>query len=256
MPKNFDESVRQSHPNPTMPHVAARLALFTLLATAASFSDSGRFERWSHFKDYGVPGTLRDPLNRAAIADGSCRLLTPPVELDGFALWWEPARVGNVIAALAAAPATDRPSYFERAANEALLIPCSTPARSVPANFTVAGRAAGIQNWFHALCAPESDPSWKGEYDPAEQPQQMALTAGFACIVACEANHRDLSAASMAALASDPQAARRAVCAALPWGDIDFNKATTEGQLAQMSASLTDSPCACPPKNSMNSTVV
>merc|ERR1711998_409319 len=175
------------------------------------------------------------------------RLLNPAIQLDGFALWWEPSRVSKVLAALAAAPGTDRPSYFVRATSEALLIPCSTPAPYAPANFSVIDRAAALQNWYHALCAPESDPSWQQQFDPAEEPQQMALTAGFACIVACEANHRELDAKAMALLSAKPSAARDALCAALPWksGGTDFRSVSNASQLASMSAPILALPCGC-----------
>lgn len=214
------------------------------------FSDSARFERWSHFKDYGIPGTVDDVFNQAAIADGSCRLVEPAIELDGSALFHEPTRVKAVLAALKAAPATDRPSYFVRATKEALRIPCSTPAPSVTPKVAVSAIAAGMQNWYHALCAPETDPSWKGTFDPAEQPQQMALTSGFLCISACDATKRVISAKAMASLSADPSLARDQVCQALPWGSgVDFSKLTTTSDLAKLAAPLLDptvGPCACP----------
>jgi len=85
--------------------------LFCILATV-SFPDSARFERWSHFKDYGLPGTVGDSFNQVAIADGSCRLLEPPILLDGYAFWNEPQRVKSVLNALNATPTTGKPSYF------------------------------------------------------------------------------------------------------------------------------------------------
>ena len=152
----------------------------TVPAGELAFTDSARFERWSHFKDVGIPGTLTDPLNQAAIADGSCRLLAPDLWLDGYALWREPARVAAVLAALDSAPSTDRPSYFVHTARELLLLPCSTPKPAQAANFTTVSLAAALQSWYHALCAPELDPSWSGTFDPADQPQQMAITSGLA----------------------------------------------------------------------------
>jgi len=224
----------------------ATLLVCAAACTSAYFSDSARFERWSHFKDYGVPGTLHDALNRAAIADGACRMLDALEPLDGYALWSEPLRVASVIAALAGAPATDRPSYFVRATAERLLIPCSSPKPFEPPTFSVAGRATGLQNWYHAICAPESDASWGGVYDPAEEPQQIALTAGFACIVACEANGRKLPSGAMAALAAKPTAAKHALCAAFPWANhTDFKNATTAAQLAHMSKPMLHQPCGC-----------
>jgi len=225
----------------------ATLVLSAVACTSAYFSDSARFERWSHFKEYGIPGTVHDALNQAAIADGTCRMLDPPIELDGYALWTEPLRVASVIAALADAPPTDRPSYFVRATTERLLLPCSTPKPFSPTtNFTVAARASGLQNWYHAICAPESDPSWGGVYDPAEEPQQIALTAGFGCIVACEANSRKLSAAAMAALAANPSAAKTALCDAYPWAEgTDFKKAASEAQLAHMTKPMLHELCSC-----------
>ena len=221
------------------------LALLSLGSTPY-FLDSARFERWSHFKDYGIPGTTSDPLNQAAIADGSCRMLEPPVALDGYAFWRSPTRVAKVLSALAAAPPTDKPSYFVRSTTERLLIPCSSPASLVPSNFTVAATAASMQNWYHAVCAPETDPSWKGAFDPAEEPQQMALTTGFLCIAACDAAGRDLPASAMTALSKGPAASRDAVCKAFPWGKgTDFTKATSTAQLAKMATPLFSDVCAC-----------
>jgi len=215
-------------------------------SSTTRFSDSARFERWSHFKDYGIPGTLTDALNQAAIADGTCRLVEPPIELDGDAFWYEPDRVKAVLAALAAAPPTGGPSYFVRAASNLLTIPCSTPAPRRPANFTVHDRGAALQNWWHALCAPESDPSWGGKFDPAEQPQQAALSTGFACIVACDANSGYLDVDAMAGLSVSPQGSRDKFCGALPWSvAVDFSKAATETQLATMAAVWLSEPCHC-----------
>merc|ERR1719456_1996636 len=112
--------------------------------------------------------------------------------------------------------------------------------------------AGSLQNWYRALCAPEGDVAWKGLYDPAYQPQQMALTAGFMCIVACDLNSRaapDL--ARFASTSEAPQLARDAVCNIFPWkgkknqeegAATDFSKAATAKELAVMTQGL---PCPC-----------
>merc|ERR1712070_1358744 len=102
--------------------------------------------------------------------------------------------------------------------------------------------AKSAQNWYHALCAPEDDPSWNGKFDPAYQPQQIALTAGFFCIVACDSKPgSSISAASMALLAKTPEAAKEArdsICKAFPWGHTDFSTATDEGNFSKMTSKI------------------
>ena len=131
------------------------LAVASLTALASGcFSNSAQFERWSHFKDYGLPGVKHDPLNQAAIADGSCRLVEPPLELDGDSFWTQRARVSAVLAALAEAPPTDKPSHFVRATNALLRRPCSTPFPALPPTFTLREPPTSLHHPYHPLCSP------------------------------------------------------------------------------------------------------
>jgi len=216
--------------------------------SSPAFSDSGRFERWSHFKDYGVPGTVHDPVNKAAIADGVCRMLT---QQHGYTFWHDAVHTQAVLDTLAAAPATDGPSHFTLETSKALRGVCSQESSNLQRpDYDIASVASSLQNWYHALCAPASDSSWGGAFDPAYQPQQIALTTGFMCIVACDANgSNELSSKTLAALASSVDAAeagRDQVCAAYPWGSgTDFSKAATLVELGRMSESLLAGPCPC-----------
>ena len=89
------------------------------------FTDAGRFERWSHFKDVGIPNTLTDQLNRAAIADGTCRLVTG-LEFSGFRFWHHTQNVLAVLTALNNTPSTQSPSQFTLQAGSALAVACTT----------------------------------------------------------------------------------------------------------------------------------
>ena len=59
---------------------------------------------------------------------------------------------------------------------------------------------------YHALCAPADDESWMGEFDPAYQPQQVALTLGFMTIAACDLNGAMLPAAVISQFTHGPHA--------------------------------------------------
>lgn len=222
--------------------------------TVPAFSDSAAFERLSHFKDYGVPAVMgKDPVNSAAIADGSCRVACPACKFEGMFFWHYPDRVERVLKALASAAKTDQPSHFTLTVKKTLSESACRDAgdKMAPPAYNNTIVAKSVQNWYHALCAPAEDPSWNGKFDPAYQPQQMALTVGFMCIAACNsANQLDkLSATGIAgfsATADAAQSARDAVCKAFPWGQgTDFSKATDAQNLARMSAPLFAKPCAC-----------
>merc|ERR1719253_1089475 len=77
------------------------------------FTDAAIFERLSHFKDYGVPGTMHDAFNRAAIVDGSCRMLNSSF-YDGFHFFHHTNRVAAVYDAFQGLPDTSEPSNFTR----------------------------------------------------------------------------------------------------------------------------------------------
>ena len=205
------------------------------------FTGAQKFERWSHFQTYGVPGTVGDALNRAAIADGTCRMHN---SFGGYALWANVTRVNAVISALSdkTAPRPDKPSHFVHAMGDILgkVCPSGEDVGSAFANFSLAlplpKLASALDSWYRALCAPEGDPSWKGVFDPADQPQQIALTAGFMCAVTCDLHNEPLSSEAMKLLKLLGQAS---TCAgALPWGHgkpaVVFSAAKTHEELAKM----------------------
>ena len=219
-----------------------------------AFSESARFERLSHFKDAGLVNHLNS-VDEAMIADGSCRLFTE--EQDGYALWYDRTATERVNNATKDLPITEKPSHFVLTAKDILPDICPKPSMVQQHNdeYSCHGTghnidhiSAAMSNWQRALCASENDPSWGGEFDPAYQPQQMALTAGFMCIVSCDCNKRALPAKSLKEFALDDEHAqftRDALCELTPWGEVDFTNINSDPDiLAQLSSPLLEL-CKC-----------
>ena len=218
------------------------------------FTESARFERLSHFKDAGLVNHL-NTVDEAMIADGSCRLFTE--EQDGYALWYDRSTTERVNNATKNLPVTEKPSHFVLMAEEILpkVCPKSNSIEQPNNEYSCQGEGHNIDeisnamsNWQRALCALKEDPAWAGEFDPAYQPQQMALTIGFMCIVACDCNEKQLPASSMKEFSIDlehAQFARDVLCELTPWGLVDFKDINSDPNvLANLSAPLLDI-CNC-----------
>ena len=159
------------------------------------------FERIQHFKDCGVPGTVTDPFNQFAIADGSCRAV-------GFAgcgchFLKHPDRVKNVLEAVKALPSSDGPSHMVLTAQAGeLLKVCNSESEEHKTledyDLLVVGHS--LQNWWRALCSKDFTP-----FDPAYMPQQQALTLGFLCTTTCAAQGLMQGSDSLNALNMDAQ---------------------------------------------------
>jgi len=235
------------------------LIIVLTIASAVSadvYTDSSVFERLCHFKNDGVVNHLNS-VDNAMIADGSCRMIRGENGLDGFALWHDPTTTGTIIDALKEAlPETSKPSHFVLTAHEVLADLCPDGAAVNPdeeyhcrgSGHDVSVMAGAMHNWQRALCAQENDPEWQGEYDPAYQPQQVALTAGFMCILACDCNNSHLPAESLAAFAESADvtsALQKFVCTVVPWESVDFTEAADDvDTLADLSAPLMEV-CGC-----------
>ena len=228
------------------------LSFLTVATTTASshnvYTPPAVFERLSHFVDHGVPATLHDPLNQAMIADASCRATGGP--FPGFAFYHDRKLVQRVISALSVLPSTASPSHFTLTATQTLPAICSASSPlSPPSTAYQCGSVQPVQhlssnmdNWHRALCANSTDISWNGNYDPAYQSQQIALTSGFMCIVACDCAHSPLSADTLAAFATSDSMAKDVqhnVCQVLPYPSVNFTQqATTADELAKVAAPL------------------
>jgi len=198
-------------------------------------------------EDYGVPAVFgKDALNSAAIADGTCRLLGK--DFDGFHFWHYPDRANRVLLALKDAPPTSNPSHFVLSIEQDLIDSCMYYEAPSKPDFELSSLTGSVQNWYHALTAPASDPTWKGQFDPAYQPQQVALTAGFVCIAACDLNHGKLSTSSMRGLAARYAELPRRFNETFPWkqGNELFSGAKSEKDLAKSLQPLLAT-CGCKP---------
>jgi len=142
-------------------------------------SDSGIFERIQHFKDVGIPATTTNPLAQACISMATCMLFDRyPSGL------FNPARaskVSLVVEAMKKLPSSTMPSNMVLTAKSTMPEACS--AADAGSNdlrgFGFSELSGTLDNWQRALCAGPEEPSWGGNYDPAYQPQQQALTLGL-----------------------------------------------------------------------------
>ena len=222
--------------------------MLALLGTAVAFTDAERFERWSHFKDVGLPAVVpaHDTLDEAAIADGTCRLLAG-ARYGGDHVFLQPTRVQRVLDALGnATPPTAGPSRFTLTARDALAHGCADVSMPAAApltwsDFSVAALGAALSDWYRALCAPASSAAWSGGYDPAYMPQQVVLTAGYVCTVACGLHGREASA--LAACARRVGGSDR-----WPWDEGTFARlgnASSAAALAAIVAPMSGAACGC-----------
>ena len=220
-------------------------------ASHAAFTDAEIFERLSHFKDVGIPGTASDPVNQAMIVDGTCRLF---IEQDGYVFWHNRDAVTDVITAITDLPSTTHPSNLVLTAHEVLPSVCNKTLRTKHAQnygcrsgaYDLNVMANSMNNWQRALCAPESDPTWNKLFDPAYQPQQMALTTGFMCILACDCNSLDLKRSTFESISQDPENAKNTVCKTTPWREVNFTKGGSDVDvLASLSSPLAKALCKC-----------
>ena len=232
-------------------------AIFATLPISMSsplFSDAEIFERLSHFKDAGVPGTVNDIVNQAMIADGTCRLF---LEHNGYEFWHSRQAVTEVIDAIKNLPDTSHPSHLVLTAHEVLPKVCSaqrsankignTDYTCSSGSYDLMVMAQSMNNWQRAICADKDDSAWNNLYDPAYQPQQIALTSGFMCILACDCNEKkNLNVSTFTSIASDPQSAKKKVCELAPWRGTNFTTAGSNLQLfAKLSSPLLEGLCEC-----------
>ena len=187
--------------------------LGTAAAAAAAFTDAERFERWSctsrtSFSPAVVPA--HDTLDVPGIADGKQAAFAAALRRRSL-LPAADARAARARRARGATPPTAGPSRFTLRASDALAHGCADvvapPAPRPRSDFAVPALGAALSDWYRALCAPASSAAWSGGYDPAYMPQQVVLTAGYVCIVACGLHGKEASATALAALPADAAAA-------------------------------------------------
>lgn len=196
-------------------------------------------------------GVIGNAFGTVSVAEATCRIFGNS-DLDGLYFYRSLDKASDVLTALTSLPASLQPSRLTLTAESVLAEPCApgkVPTEKLPFNASDLG--SGLQNWYHALCAPESDPSWESSgFDPAYQGQQMALTVGLMCITACDVNDKALPGSSLVALGSSDasaQAARDSVCDSYTWveGNTQFSGIQTSAELAEVAALLLEKPCNC-----------
>jgi hypothetical protein len=115
-------------------------------------------------------------------------------------------------------------------------------------SFEVTDISGSLDNWQRALCAPASELSWKGAYDPAYQPQQQALTLGLTCTFVCELHQRPIKGPALRKLAyasaSETSASVGTYCRVLPRSERQWAAEKTFGGLAGVAARAAGT-CGC-----------
>lgn len=188
------------------------------------------------------------------IADASCRVVTP-LGYDGFDFYRNRARTESIIAAYASLPSTAGPSHFTLMAHTIFSQACSVQPNATTiqdqrqCNIQPLPKlTSSMDAWHRALCASKNDPAWNDNYDPAYQPQQVALTAGFMCIVSCDCANTDLSSKTLNAFAASDEMTydvQKNLCAALPYHSVNFTKQATSADLLSQLSKPLRSVCGC-----------